>query len=59
MFKHNLKIGEDIWIGDARISLQKKSGQHALIYIDAPQTVKIRTSQERPEQEGKQKEQAD
>lgn len=45
VLRHKLKIGEEIWIGDACITLQKKSGQHALIFIEAPPDVKIRTPQ--------------
>lgn len=59
MFKHNLKIGEDIWVGEARITLQKKSGQHALIYIEAPPDVKIRTAQDDTTREDERTEQAD
>lgn len=45
VLRHKLKIGEEIWIGDACITLQKKSGKHALIFIEAPPDVKIRTPQ--------------
>lgn len=43
MIKHDLKVGEEIWIGDTRITLKRKSGQVCSLIIDAPEAVKIKT----------------
>lgn len=54
MIKHDLKIGDDVWVGDTKISLRRKSGQVVSLVIDAPADVKIRTSKSiRKEQEAK------
>ena len=54
MIMHYLKLGEDLWIGETRISLRRKSGQVASLVIDAPPNVKIRTpkSERREEDNG-------
>lgn len=41
MIQHNLRIGEELRIGDAVVRMVKKSGQVAALIIDAPPEVKI------------------
>lgn len=54
MIKHDLKVGEEIWIGDTKVMLRHKSGRICSIVIDAPADVKIRTPKSiRKEQEAK------
>lgn len=43
MIKYDLKVGEDLWIGDTRVTLKRKSGQFASLVIDAPASVSVRT----------------
>ncbi len=43
MIKHDLKLGEELWIGETRITLKRKSGQVASLIIDAPKSVTVRT----------------
>lgn len=44
MFKHDLKAGESIRVGDAVIKLQSKNGQCCTLVIDAPREVLIQTN---------------
>lgn len=52
MIKHDLKVGEEIWVDGTRITLKRKSGQMCSLIIDAPADVKIKTPKSiRKEQE--------
>lgn len=48
MLVHSLRPGEELQIGDVVVKLGKKSGQVAMLLIDAPKhvTVKMKTDQE-------------
>lgn len=51
MFKHDLRQGDTIQIGEAVIRLVRcKTGQIASLLIDAPASVKITCNNERKEQ---------
>lgn len=52
MIKHDLKLGEELWIGDSRIKMVRKSGQVCSLIIDAPADVVVRT----PKSQRKEKE---
>lgn len=52
MIKHDLKLGEDLWIDGTRITLRRKSGQVASLVIDAPANVVVRTPKSKREKEG-------
>lgn len=52
MIKHDLKIGEELWIGDAKIKMVRKSGQVCALIIDAPPSVVVKT----PKSQRKEKE---
>ena len=52
MIKHDLKIGEELWIGDAKIKMVRKSGQVCALIIDAPPSVEVKT----PKSQRKEKE---
>lgn len=41
MIKHDLKLGEELWIGKTRITMVRKSGQLASLVIDAPDDVVV------------------
>lgn len=47
MIQHNLRLGEELRIGDTVVRMVKKSGQVAALIIDAPADVKIVISKER------------
>lgn len=49
MFKHDLRPGESIQIGDTIVTLVRKSSQVASLLIDAPRDVKITTNREQKE----------
>lgn len=52
MLKHDLRVGETIEIGGAKVTLQRKSGQNISLVIDAPRDVLIkRTPKPQPTQE--------
>lgn len=44
MLTHNLKMGDELWIGETRITLRRRSGQVASLLIDAPPDVRVMTS---------------
>ena len=52
MIKHDLKLGEDLWIGGARIKMVRKSGQVCSLIIDAPDDMVVKT----PKSQQKEKE---
>ena len=52
MFKHDIKVGESIKVGDAVVTIQAKSGQICTLLIDAPPDVPIKTARDRKKQEG-------
>lgn len=53
MIKHDLKLGEDLWIGGVKIKMVHKSGQVCSLIIDAPDDVVVRTPKsQRKEKEG-------
>ena len=39
----DLRIGETICVGDARISLERKDGRRVRLLVQAPRTTKIQT----------------
>ena len=39
----DLRIGESICVGDARISLERKDGRRVRLLVQAPRTTKIQT----------------
>lgn len=41
--KHDLKPGEELWIGGAKVKMVRKSGQVCSLIIDAPADMVIRT----------------
>lgn len=43
MIKHDLKHGEELWIGATKIKMVRKSGQVCSLIIDAPDDVVVRT----------------
>lgn len=47
MIQHNLRLGEELRIGDTVVRLVKRSGQVAALVIDAPPEVKIVISKDR------------
>ena len=47
MFRHDLKVGESITIGDVKLTLQRKSGQLCSLLIDVPDGTPIETSRTR------------
>ncbi|WP_109217594.1 carbon storage regulator [Klebsiella pneumoniae] len=47
MIQHNLRLGEELRIGDTVVRMVKKSGQVAALVIDAPPEVKIVISKDR------------
>ena len=51
MFKHDMKVGESIKVGDAVVTIQAKSGQICTLLIDAPPHVPIQTAKDRKKQE--------
>lgn len=51
MFKHDIKVGESIQVGDAVVTIQAKSGQICTLLIEAPPHVPIKTSRDRKKQE--------
>ena len=51
MFKHDIKVGESIKVGDAVVTIQAKSGQICTLLIDAPPHVPIQTTRDRKKQE--------
>lgn len=51
MFKHDIKVGESIKVGDAVITIQAKSGQICTLQIDAPPDVRIQTNRDRKKRE--------
>lgn len=54
MIKHDLKLNEELWIGDTKVTLKRKSGQVCSLIIDAPADVIIKTPKSiRREQEEK------
>jgi len=46
VFKHDLRPGESIQIGETTVTLVRKSSQVASLLIDAPRDVKITTNRE-------------
>lgn len=42
--KIDLRVGETLQVGDARLKLVRKAGQVATLVIDAPREVKITTN---------------
>lgn len=52
MIKHDLKLGEELYIGGAKIKMVRKSGQVCSLIIDAPADVVVRT----PKSQRKEKE---
>ena len=52
MFKHDIKVGESIKVGDAVVTIQAKYGQICTLLIDAPPHVPIQTTRDRNKQEG-------
>lgn len=54
MIKHDLKLGEDLWIGGAKIKMVRKSGQVCSLIIDAPDDMVVKTPKsQRKDKEGK------
>lgn len=51
MFKHDIKVGESIEVGDVVVTIQAKSGQICTLLIDAPPHVPIKTARDRKKQE--------
>lgn len=51
MFKHDIKVGESIIVGDAVVTIQAKSGQICTLLIDAPPHVPIKTTKDRKKRE--------
>lgn len=51
MFKHDIKVGESIMVGDAVITIQAKSGQNCTLMIEAPPDVRIQTNSDRKKKE--------
>lgn len=47
MFKHDIKVGETVKIGDAVITIAAKSGQICTLLIDAPRSIVIETERDR------------
>ena len=43
MIKHDLKLGEELWIGATKVKMVRKSGQVCALIIDAPADVVVRT----------------
>lgn len=39
----DLRIGETLYVGDARIRLERKDGRRARLLVQAPRTTKIQT----------------
>lgn len=39
----DLRIGETLYVGDARIRLERKDGRRARLLVQAPRTTKIKT----------------
>lgn len=57
MLKCDLKLGEELWIGETKVRLSRKSGQVCCLVIDVPDGVVIKTPKsirrEQEEQAGK------
>lgn len=51
MLKHDLTVGDEIWIGDTCVRLKQKTGQRVSLIINAPPEVKIRTKHNDQKQE--------